>query len=108
LICHFISTLLLLDIYGIDCIINVTCCDIINSRLYYGLFVSGTACMHARLPVLLFLRVFFLFSGSLVMEHLGETSNPFQGTVLYGSVTGAIGKYIMYIFINVVLGNEAR
>ncbi|XP_028397691.1 DNA damage-binding protein 1-like [Dendronephthya gigantea] len=29
--------------------------------------------------------------GSLVMEHLGETSNPFQGTVLYGSVTGAIG-----------------
>ena len=28
------------------------------------------------------------------MEHLGETSNPFQGTVLYGSVTGAIGENI--------------
>ena len=36
------------------------------------------------------------------MEHLGETSNPFQGTVLYGSVTGAIGKYIVSIFTNVL------
>ena len=31
------------------------------------------------------------------MEHLGETSNPFQGTILYGSVTGAIGKSIVYL-----------
>lgn len=29
--------------------------------------------------------------GSLVMEHLGESSNPFQGTVLYASVSGTIG-----------------
>ena len=36
----------------------------------------------------------FSVIGSLVMEHLGETSNPFQGTVLYGSVTGAIGTNI--------------
>lgn len=34
-----------------------------------------------------------MFSGSLVMENLGETLNPFQGTVLYGCVTGAIGKH---------------
>ncbi len=54
----------------------------------------------AYYDIIFFIRfslVYFLFSGSLVMEHLGETSNPFQGTVLYGSVTGAIGKYIGYI-----------
>jgi len=29
--------------------------------------------------------------GSLVMQHLGENSTPSQGSVLYGSVSGAIG-----------------
>ena len=33
------------------------------------------------------------------MEHLGETSNPFQGTVLYGSVTGAIGRYYILLYM---------
>lgn len=30
--------------------------------------------------------------GSLVMHHIGETSTPTQGCVLYGTVSGAIGK----------------
>ncbi|XP_031549547.1 DNA damage-binding protein 1-like [Actinia tenebrosa] len=29
--------------------------------------------------------------GSLVMEHLGESSTPFQGSILYGTVNGRIG-----------------
>lgn len=33
------------------------------------------------------------FSGSLVMQHSGETSTPTQGSVLYGTVNGAVGKY---------------
>lgn len=32
-------------------------------------------------------------SGSLVMQHSGETSTPTQGSVLYGTVNGAVGKY---------------
>lgn len=30
--------------------------------------------------------------GSLVMQHVGETSTPTQGCILYGTVSGAIGK----------------
>jgi len=30
--------------------------------------------------------------GSLVMQHVGETSTPTQGCVLFGTVNGAIGK----------------
>ena len=30
--------------------------------------------------------------GSLVMQHPGETSTPTQGSVLFGTVNGAIGK----------------
>lgn len=33
------------------------------------------------------------FSGSLVMQHSGETSTSTQGSVLYGTVNGAVGKY---------------
>lgn len=29
--------------------------------------------------------------GSLVMQHVGETSTPTQGCVLFGTVSGAIG-----------------
>ena len=30
--------------------------------------------------------------GSLVMQNLGDTSTPHSGSVLFGSVHGAIGK----------------
>lgn len=30
--------------------------------------------------------------GSLVMQNLGETSTPTQGSVLFGTVNGMIGK----------------
>lgn len=30
--------------------------------------------------------------GSLVMQHLGENTTPIQGSVLFGTVSGAIGK----------------
>ena len=33
-----------------------------------------------------------VLAGSLVMQHPGETSTPTQGSVLYGTVTGAIGE----------------
>lgn len=33
--------------------------------------------------------------GSLVMNHIGETLTPTQGCVLYGTVCGAIGEYIL-------------
>ena len=33
----------------------------------------------------------FCFVGSLVMEHPGEASTPFQGCVLFGTVNGTIG-----------------
>lgn len=34
-------------------------------------------------------------SGSLVMQHSGETSTPTQGSVLYGTVNGAVGKSVL-------------
>lgn len=36
--------------------------------------------------------IFFLVTGSLVMQHALESSTPTQGSVLYGTVNGAIGK----------------
>ena len=33
--------------------------------------------------------------GSLVMENLGDSSTPHTGSVLYGTVHGAIGNYLM-------------
>ena len=40
---------------------------------------------------------YWLFPGSLVMQHSGETSTPTQGSVLYGTVNGAVGKcYTVY------------
>lgn len=60
----------------------------------------------------------FYLSGSLVMEHPGEASTPFQGCVLFGTVNGTIGekwsypsfsfcairdaKTIVFIFINFI------
>lgn len=32
--------------------------------------------------------------GSLVMQHVGETSTPTQGCVLFGTVSGAIGVFL--------------
>jgi hypothetical protein len=37
--------------------------------------------------------------GSLVMQHVGESSTPTQGCVLFGTVSGAIG---LFTFINVM------
>jgi CPSF A subunit region. len=37
--------------------------------------------------------------GSLVMQHVGESSTPTQGCVLFGTVSGAIGSFT---FINVM------
>ena len=34
----------------------------------------------------------FCPSGSLVMEHPGEASSPFQGCILFGTVNGTIGE----------------
>jgi DNA damage-binding protein 1 len=31
--------------------------------------------------------------GSLVMQHVGESSTPTQGCVLFGTVSGAIGSF---------------
>ena len=49
--------------------------------------------------------------GSLVMQHVGETSTPTQGCILYGTVSGAIGKifstnwftYIIIWFTNTAM-----
>ena len=44
--------------------------------------------------------------GSLVMQNLGDTSTPHSGSVLFGSVHGAIGKaqkqnhFQVSVFIN--------
>ena len=35
---------------------------------------------------------FFSLTGSLVMEHPGEASSPFQGCILFGTVNGTIGE----------------
>ncbi len=35
--------------------------------------------------------------GSLVMENLGDSSTPHTGSVLYGTVHGAIGSFIFYL-----------
>ena len=37
-------------------------------------------------------------SGSLVMQHAFESSTPTQGSVLFGTVNGAVGKAIFIIF----------
>jgi hypothetical protein len=34
--------------------------------------------------------------GSLVMENLGDSSTPHTGSILYGTVHGAIGKFEIY------------
>ena len=34
----------------------------------------------------------FYLSGSLVVQHPGETTTPTQGSVLFGTVNGAIGE----------------
>ena len=34
--------------------------------------------------------------GSLVMENLGDSSTPHTGSILYGTVHGAIGKFSTY------------
>ena len=36
---------------------------------------------------------FFPRVGSLVMQHPGESTTPTQGSVLFGTVNGAIGNY---------------
>ena len=36
--------------------------------------------------------------GSLVMQHVGESSTPTQGCVLFGTVSGAIGKLRVKIY----------
>ena len=36
-------------------------------------------------------------SGSLVMEHPGEASTPFQGCILFGTVNGTIGKTFCFL-----------
>ena len=33
--------------------------------------------------------------GSLVMENLGDSSTPHTGSILYGTVHGAIGKMLV-------------
>ena len=38
--------------------------------------------------------------GSLVMENLGDSSTPHTGSILYGTVHGAIGKIENIIQIN--------
>ena len=37
------------------------------------------------------------FLGSLVMEHPGEASTPFQGCVLFGTVNGTIGERLLVL-----------
>ena len=37
-------------------------------------------------------RFVFSLLGSLVMEHPGEASTPFQGCILFGTVNGTIGE----------------
>ncbi len=35
--------------------------------------------------------------GSLVMQNLGDTSTPHSGSVLYGTVHGAIGEHVVHL-----------
>lgn len=39
--------------------------------------------------------------GSLVMQHVGESSTPTQGCVLFGTVSGAIG---LCLLISILIG----
>ena len=41
--------------------------------------------------------------GSLVMENLGDSSTPHTGSILYGTVHGAIGKNDSKYFLALVL-----
>ena len=41
--------------------------------------------------ILFLIRHHIMISGSLVMQHPGETSTPTQGSILFGTVNGAIG-----------------
>ena len=36
--------------------------------------------------------------GSLVMENLGDSSTPHSGSILYGTVHGAIGEGDAYLY----------
>lgn len=41
--------------------------------------------------------------GSLVMQHVGESSTPTQGCVLFGTVSGAIGLFLLTsVFLGVL------
>ena len=37
--------------------------------------------------------------GSLVMENLGDSSTQHSGSVLYGTVQGAIGMFLFYFIL---------
>ena len=37
-----------------------------------------------------------VYVGSLVMRHPGEMSTPTQGSILFGTVNGAIGKSVVH------------
>jgi DNA damage-binding protein 1 len=45
--------------------------------------------------------------GSLVMENLGDSSTPHSGSVLYGTVHGAIGNitFTDAVFVRLVVGS---
>ena len=39
--------------------------------------------------------------GSLVMENLGDSSTQHSGSVLYGTVQGAIGMFLFYFIYDI-------
>ena len=53
---------------------------------------------------MLYFRVILCYiSGSLVMQHAFESSTPTQGSVLFGTVNGAVGKAIFFLPFNLRL-----
>ena len=47
--------------------------------------------------------------GSLVMENLGDSSTQHSGSVLYGTVQGAIGMFQVYLIYDIQnITNQAK
>jgi len=62
------------------------------------LFLLMLVPIHGRTACssLLYVCVVIVTVGSLVMRHPGEMSTPTQGSILFGTVNGAIGNSIVH------------
>ena len=61
--------------------------------------ISVDACYCVISSCMMYLCCDILSQGSLVMRHPGEMSTPTQGSILFGTINGAIGSFFEDIIL---------